>query len=198
MIIGISGKIGSGKDTAGKIITELMPSFEVKKYADKLKYIVSILIGCSKEELENQNFKMNPCSPEWQHAIKHAKTMTPRLMLQLIGTEGGRDLIHHNIWVNALFADYNHGFNADEEVFSMPDWVITDMRFPNELDAVKQRGGITIRIERGAGNTGDHPSETALDNAQFDHRLDNNGTLENLRNDIVTILTMEGISYVDR
>ena len=94
---------------------------------------------------------------------------------------------------------------------NLPNWIITDTRFPNEADAVKSRGGINIRIERddyifdGAGkriiptkeyvNTSNkqHESETALDNYTFDYVIDNNGTIEDLIIKVKEILIKENI-----
>jgi len=71
-----------------------------------------------------------------------------------------------------------------------PNWIITDTRFPNELKAVKDRDGITIRINRpqkGIDNQNTvmlHPSETSLDNAEFDYLINNNGTIKDLVEEI--------------
>jgi hypothetical protein len=66
--------------------------------------------------------------------------LTPRLILQLLGTEGGRKIIHPDIWVNALFSDYSHKNSK---------WIITDLRFPeNEGQAIKDRKGLTIGVKR--------------------------------------------------
>jgi len=181
MIVGISGKLGSGKDTLGNMIsiydgaqsifsnTELMEfpvsdaivqrtlmyqsKFTHKKFADKLKDFVCSIIGCSRINLEDRDFKDKELGPEWWYWIIHDKMvpyekgaeledhlvkLTPRKIMQLVGTEAGRQIIHPNIWVNALFADYHKNFN----------WIITDVRFPNEAKAVKDRGGILIRINR--------------------------------------------------
>ena len=73
----------------------------------------------------------------------------------------------------------------------LPNWIITDMRFPNELKAIEDKGGITIRVERVKPRevflinthqtintfTKEHESETALDNAKFDYIIENDGTL---------------------
>lgn len=324
MLIGISGKIGSGKDTIGKIIqyhtalkkhSNIQPSFkefkllteaeirdnpyldssisdwEIKKFADKLKDIVCMLIGCTREQLEDQEFKNTELSQDWWYyilpdnsrvnyldcnngeLIKKSKLvkLTPRLLLQLIGTECGRDIIHPNIWVNALLNKYHNftynyqNYNSFKEAFEVfktdgrnalkeganfddeykndsyikkvvdnqivsNNWIITDLRFPNEMKAVKERGGITIRVNRPKeelynylGNkltlkelfvqvhkdTGDyplkvyadehwlikdtHPSETALDNANFDYVIENNGTIEELIIKVKEILIKEKI-----
>ena len=83
--------------------------------------------------------------------------LTPRKLLQLLGTEAGRHIIHPDIWVNALFADYGPvGDNllegevrkVREEDLVYPSWIITDVRFPNEVKAIEDRGGIVIRVDR--------------------------------------------------
>ena len=168
MIIGISGKIGSGKDTAGQILQEYT-GWEIYKFADALKDCVCRIIGCTREQLEDREFKEISLGPVWGN-------LTPRTILQKMGTEGGREAIYDDVWVNATFA----GLDPDSD-----NMIITDMRFLNELEAVKSRGGLTIRINRGEGNTGDHPSETALDDANFDYVIDNNGTIEDLTISIV-------------
>lgn len=64
--------------------------------------------------------------------------LTLRRLMQLVGTEGSRELITPKIWINGLFADYNDKSN----------WIITDNRFINEAEEVTKRGGLTIRINR--------------------------------------------------
>lgn len=278
MIVGISGKINSGKDTVGKIIQIITraphfnnnavidflereiikPEFEIKKFADKLKDIVCLLIECTREQLEDRDFKEKELGEEWDkyaimqtiskikrddfttrhnpfvyysteneaiinkpkdrlkdfsdtiYTVKKIK-LTPRLLLQLMGTECGRQIIHPNIWVNALMSEYKgvnkyaHGI-PPEKIY--PNWVITDMRFPNELKAVEDKKGITIRINRNGNpcvcvddtsldclvkcdKKPQHESETALDNAKFDHIIYNNGNLNELIDDVRYILTKE-------
>ena len=74
-----------------------------------------------------------------------------------------------------------------------PNWVITDMRFPNELEAIKNRDGISIRVNRGPQNSKGHESETALDSSIFDYTIDNNSTIEDLIAQVKTILEKENI-----
>lgn len=202
MIIGISGRIGSGKDTVGKIIQILAQNinddsiiinhctdaeiknlnWEIKKFADKLKDIVCLITGCTREQLEDQDFKKSKLNSDWNdsHGIN-----TYRDLLQVLGTDCGRDMIHSDIWINALFADLNKNSN----------WIITDVRFPNELEAIKKRNGITIRVNRNSCETATliHESETALDNANFDYKINNNGSLEDLIGKVKEILIKEKI-----
>jgi hypothetical protein len=148
---------------------------------------------------------------------------TYRWLLQQLGTDAMRDKIHINTWINALFADYrpldpeqaqSMGNVLDYTNCKFPKWIITDMRFPNELEAVKSRKGITIRINRTkplsekVAMTADggkssvqmvetdfssHPSETALDNANFDYVIENNGTIGELIVKVEEILTHAGL-----
>lgn len=233
-LIGISGKMGSGKDTVGSILQDYSDDnaedYEIKKFADKLKDIACLLIGCTRKQLEDREFKERELGEEWtkyriitkglpnyyvstleeaEANVRHSNQryvkvmMTPRLMLQLLGTEAGRDTMHPNIWVNALFADYvcddcgQQECPTDEEDTgqmihrSFPNWIITDVRFPNEAKAIKDRGGIVIRVNRtyytedkkyiiGYDPFETHPSETALDDYEFDYVIENDGSLDEL------------------
>ena len=415
MIISFSGKIGSGKDLSGNICKILLQSphlnnegvetfldkelyknegsWEIRKWADKLKDIVCTILNCSREQLEDREFKETKLGEEWDKfkvvrtkitkferidetfyfsTIEEANKfklnnlnydyfgeiekveMTPRLMLQLLGTECGREILHPDIWVNSLMSEYKpmiqstkeedkrllsiwknmntrcknpnyekyhkyggkgitickewedfqkfrfwalsngytneltldrinvngnyepsncrfvtsslQAFNKgsyhqgtsdlkgvnkysdgrwqaqiqskgikknlgyyqteeearkvyqkeydrinkelEEESFNLqrkcayPNFIITDTRFENELEAVKKRECITIRINRSKSRKGflmnahetintfykEHPSETALDDSTFDYEIDNNGTISELIDKIRNIL----------
>lgn len=267
MIIGISGKIGGGKDTIGKIIQVIchiekmkipfsMAAFnynlekhfsgntyygewKVKRFAGKLKEIVSLLTGIAVEDLEKEETKSAQLTREWWN-YKALDTGTPakplfknypayateeivkelgenrinkptyRDMLQKVGTECMRDLIHENVWINALFADYKDKFvvttHESLTVSAMdkfPKWIITDCRFPNEAAAIKKYHGIIIRVNRTMTFAGtpeewknskhNHPSETALDKYTFDYNISNDGTIEDLVNNVREILLKEKI-----
>ena len=278
MILSISGKIGSGKDTVGHIMQILidMPhfsnkavieyldkkdinySYKNKKFADKLKDIVCMLIGCTREQLEDRDFKEKELGEEWirysiangfwshsdnnpSHKMMDSKqcskaeyenevkvnwqtayktVYTPRLLLQHIGTELFRNQIIDGIWVNALMSEYKAkkelvGTTPENiqwgEVY--PNWIITDTRFPNELQAVKDNGGLTIKIVRpkerelvlrNANTLIDtrktlepkHKSETALDNATFDYTIENDGTLDELIDKIRDLLITLKLIYI--
>jgi len=128
---------------------------------------------------------------------------TIREFLQTLGTECLRDNLSKNIWAAALFADYK-GFVKEwdelgnDTLVEYPNWIITDMRFPNEMEAVKSRNGVTIRVTRKLKIGGEyygytyvdvkqavkdwiiapeHPSETAIDDAEFDYEIINDGTI---------------------
>lgn len=207
-LIGISGKIGAGKDTVGIIIRQLGftnngGTWENMKFAGKLKIIASLLTGIPIEKFEDQEFKKTILGSEWGRPTKQnplnaiepfkditfVEMMSVRDLLQKLGTEAMRNGLHENVWVNALFADYTE----DKQ------WVITDVRFPNEFKAIKEKGGIVIRVNRpGHGNSMKelaeaHPSETALDGHDFDYVIENDGNLEKLIDKVKEILLTENI-----
>jgi hypothetical protein len=178
--------------------------WEIKKFAWKLKEIASILTGISVYKFEDQEFKKTNLGPEWNilkpyesnarwvgEGETYEEPMTVRDFLQKLGTDGLRDNLHTNVWVNALFADYDStSFTAfgDDEVILDPKWIITDCRFPNEAEAVKSREGIIIRVNRtGVKATNAHPSETSLDDWNFDYVIDNDGSMEDLLEKVKTI-----------
>jgi hypothetical protein len=225
MIIGINGKIGSGKDTVGKIIQWLtkpeldgsyigfqtydditldrVSDWKIKKFAGKLKQTASLLTGIPVEKFEDQEFKKTLLGPEWGTVkpnplnaipvfedVQFNELMSVREFLQKLGTEAMREGLHTNVWVNALFADYNReSFRSDVKT----NWIITDMRFPNEMEAVELREGVTIKVVRPGTAVGTHPSETALDDAYFDHVISNDGTIEDLIEKVRQVLTIERI-----
>lgn len=214
MIIGINGYAGSGKDTVGKLIQiascpnipegydieelinnyhilhewwiEEQSGWEIKKWAGKLKTIGSLLTGIPVEKFEDQEFKKTQLGPQWG--------MTVRDFLQKLGTDGLRTGLHENTWVNALMADYEGVYDIDTDRTTWPKWVITDTRFPNEAQAIKDAGGIVIRVDRpGCKPINDHPSETGLDNWNFDHRIMNGSDLVALLFTVGSVLRKENL-----
>lgn len=231
-LISISGRIGSGKDTVGRIIQMLIANktsnvckqnpfttdefsvtdidvelthhsdWQIRKFAGKLKQIASLLTDIPVERFEDQEFKKTFLGEEWNN-------MQVRVFLQKLGTEAMRDGLHTNTWINAAFADYcqgggrvNYGITDDgkripvsyDSYGKQSNWIFTDTRFGNEFKAIKDRGGITIRVTReGTKQENEHPSETALDSYQFDYEIQNNGTLEELTEKVKQILIAENI-----
>ena len=113
--------------------------------------------------------------------------MTVRDFLQRLGTDAIRDGLHTNAWVNALMSDYTptqvqwlDGPLGGYEDGPMPNWIITDTRFPNEAQAIKSKGGIVVKVTRPGEQQGTHPSEIALDDWDFDVVIENNGSIEDL------------------
>lgn len=215
MIIGLSGYAKSGKDTAAEMILDLTKvqvpglmtsnTWEIKKFSGKLKQIASILTGIEVEKFEDQRYKLSTIGSEWD--TEHTafgdefviEPMTVREFLQLLGTDAIRNGLHENAWVNALMAEYIRPLivSTDErlpgtqfgELGQYPNWIVTDVRFPNEAEAIKERDGIIVRIDRpGVKPVNSHPSETALDNWDFDYILPNDSDLTYLKESVESFL----------
>lgn len=208
MIIGINGYSGSGKDTIGIIIQYLncrnvgnlsiedvisdykayewwleeQSTWEIRKFAGKLKDIAGHLTNIDVEKFEDQEFKKTDLGAEWG--------MTVRDFLQKLGTDALRDGLHPNVWVNALMADYEC-VPADRapDGWDCDNWIITDTRFPNEAEAIKSKGGIIIRVDRpGVKPINPHPSEIALDNWNFDYKVVNISDIYSLKQTVEQVL----------
>lgn len=179
MIIGISGKAGSGKDTAAKMLEVLYanPDISYEDFANrKYKNFADIQIvhfADALKETAQVLFRLG----EWETNTQEGKKTTinwigktVRELLQGIG-QGLRDAIDFDLWVKILFANTKGWSN----------YIIADVRYPNELEAIKERNGILIRIDRKGAGAGNHSSETALDDyKKWDVHIENNSSIEDL------------------
>lgn len=144
--------------------------------------------------------------------MKITKNSKIRDFLQILGTECLRDNLHPNVHVGALFADYNDilikqtqsvysdkannptGILNIPPEYGKPNWIITDLRFLNEFQAVKDRNGICVRVIRPVKAEGNqnagllHASEVALDQYTFDWEIQNSGSIENLVEEVRKML----------
>jgi len=178
MIIGIAGKAQAGKDTTAKMLACLLSNPDItwdmywnsdftfsqdhfiRHYADLLKEVSQEMLDMPFDDFNSQEVKQMYL--DWLG-------MTVREFLQKLGTAVRKE-IDPEFWVKALFNTYQNG-----------NIIIADVRFPNEAEAVKARGGKLIRIERPGAGAGNHISETALDDYKgWDIVIDNVGTLEDL------------------
>ena len=189
MIIGINGYSGSGKDAVGQIIQKLCfkQHWEIKKFAGKLKEVASILTSIPVKYFEDQDFKRTVLGEEWwTNCDEGSQPMTVRDLLQKLGTECMRTGLHSNTWVNALMVDYKP---AKMDQYNPSKWVVTDTRFPNEAKAIKDKGGVVIRIDRpGIKPINNHPSEVGLDYWDFDYAIGNVSDLVSLEFTVENIL----------
>jgi len=220
MIIGVSGRKQNGKDTVGKIVQALLykrnknfklstaeqiqgtlflnHSWKIKKFADTLKQRVALTFPSYFEiDLWESNYK------EYRDEVIEELGMTRRKLLELEGTEVCRN-IHPDYWVVSLMSeykpknqltqiDYITGKGALHQKDLHPNWIITDTRFPNEVKAIKDKGGIVIRVNTNRCMIlSNHESETALDGYRdFDYTIDNSGTIEELVEKVRGILIKE-------
>ena len=195
MIIAIHGQSGHGKDLVGSIIQETLlkeQNWQIKKFAAKVKEVAGLLLQVPVEKFEDQDFKKSELGEEWsKFNLLHFtdKTMTVREFLQKLGTDALRNKLHKDVWVNALMAQYqplSATWDAEGNTTSTmyPNWIITDLRFENELLAVKSKRSIVFKVERpGYDNgAGSHASENGLKHFKaWDGIIVNDGTVEDLR-----------------
>jgi len=197
-IIAVAGLIDSGKGTVSEYLAE-HHDYRKLAFADKLKDAVAAIFGWPRHLLEGDTRESRlwrETEDTWWSA-RLGYTVTPRLMLQYMGTEAGRNVFGQDIWIASVEKAILNTNNINH--------VLTDLRFPNEADLVKRLFGINIRVERGerpdwydtAVNAPEkmpelypnvHPSECSLVNYKFDYVIDNNGTLEDLYSKIENIL----------
>ena len=118
---------------------------------------------------------------------KITKKSTVRDVLQILGTDLLRKGFNENIHVAATLG----AIKKDEKV------IITDTRFENELEAVKKRGGITIRVNRPGLTKSNHLSETSLDSATFDFIINNDKDIKHLINEVRNILIENNLIKVN-
>jgi hypothetical protein len=139
MLIGMVGFIGSGKGTVGDILVNKY-GFKKDAYANPLKDCVATIFGWDREMLEGSEawsrLARDQEEPFW---TKRIGSMTPRRALQLMGTEAGRNVFHKDIWLYAL----------ERRLDLSKDYVITDVRFKNEIEFIHKLGGVVVRIKRG-------------------------------------------------
>ena len=181
MIIAIAGYSGAGKDAVAEFLRgrqevnscfnslrhpneESWPdNFKIKKFAGPLKKAVSSILGLDERIVESLDFKNS--------VIEGWGDLTGRDFLIQVG-EALRNEVRYDIWVKALLDQYS----------SEDHWIISDLRYPNEFERVRQLGGYCIYIKR----KGVVPAETdyLLDghekNGLFDLVVENNGSLEDL------------------
>ena len=133
-IIGICGLAGSGKDTIGDIIVGNISNWEKMSFASHLKDVTSLLFGFDRKMLagETPEDRLIREQPDKFWSNKMSKDFTPRYALQFLGTNLLRNQLHQNIWVDCLERKI---METDKNV------VITDVRFPNEIDMIRNIGG---------------------------------------------------------
>lgn len=203
MFVGIVGFIGSGKGTVGDILSKF--GFEKISFASHLKDVTSVMFGWDRKLLEGDTAESRDfrekIDPFWSKKLN--REFTPRLALQLMGTEVGRNVFGQNLWIHAL----ENKIDKDE------NYIVTDVRFQNEIDWIRGQKGIIIEIRRGElprwykvaslANTGcQHSIEVMKDigihesewkwigNHNVDHVIRNDGSLEDLEQSIISCLLM--------
>ena len=195
MIIGLSGTIGCGKDTVADYLVNIH-RFKREAFANSLKEAMAVIFGWEWALLEGRSKE----SREWREQVDpwwakrlNMPELTPRWVLQYVGTEVIRQHFADDMWIASL---ENRLRQRSDNV------VITDVRFVNEIKMLRSLGAQCIEVRRGQlpdyydiarlANAGDdvaqqkladmkvHKSETNWIGSEFDHVLHNNGSFDDL------------------
>ena len=190
MIIGLIGLINSGKGTVGSMLIE--QGFQHESFANSLKDATASIFNWDRAMLEGDTSAsraQRETVDEWWNKRLKIPDFTPRVALQILGTDILRNHFHENIWVLSMEARIK---DAKQNV------VITDVRFPNEVRIIRELGGKIVRIKRGndpewfslAASDHEsmpviypnvHASEYSWAGTTPDYLIDNKGTIGDLR-----------------
>jgi hypothetical protein len=210
MIIGFVGFIGSGKDTAADYLVNCH-GFRRDSFANTLKDAVAQVFGWDRTLLEGRTAEARKWREQldvWWSERLNIPELTPRWVLQQWGTEVCRQGFHDDIWIASL---ENKMRKTKDNI------VISDVRFPNEIKAIHNAGGLVVRIKRGNdpdwyeaalsanrgpdGNStwslskaklerlGIHASETAWVGGAIDHTVINNTTIDDMCRQIKNLVS---------
>lgn len=175
MIIGLSGYARSGKDTAARILVEEF-GFKRLAFADKIReFLLEI------DPILNDGYRLNHVVTEYSWDTAKDRDEVRRL-LQETGL-AARKMFGPDFWVEQAFASVD----PTDRV------VVTDVRFPNEADYIRDLDGYVWRINRDSVDAvNNHISEHALNGYTFDTIINNNSTVEDLnraiRNNLISAL----------
>lgn len=181
-VVGITGKKGNGKDTVGEHLVKKHGYVRIA-FADALKDACRCIFGFTEEQLYGG--LKEEVDEFWQ--------TSPRIILQFVGTELFRDKmleimpwINKNIWVEVVKKKMTDIWKTNPNA----KFVITDVRFPNEMDMIKSFNGVTIRVNRpNVNNIVDpHPSEILIDTLPVMFEIENIETLNELYSKVDNII----------
>ena len=185
-LIGIAGLKQSGKSTAAAALAKrgyLEDSFagDLKKivyHTRGIRVLVPPQVAEHYPELHTENLVASYQDVVDTIGLDQAKELIPdiRLILQTFRTEGMRETFGPDVWVNRLISRVRD--RQDKGI----NTVVSDLRFPNEVEAIKKAGGLTIRVVRPTqeNSTDPHPSETHVANLDVDLEIANDSTIEEL------------------
>ena len=194
MIIGISGRKRHGKDSVGHVLESV--GFRLTAFADPVKRVAMDVYALSWKQCYGEEIEKETVDPRWG--------LSPREIMQRIGTEVGRS-IHSETWIKrglwgvqaAMEGEpyqYKLGDRFEVRTEAHQDWAITDVRFPNEAAAIREAGGIILKVLRPslAIPPREHLSESSVDLVQADGVIVNDGSLRDLRENTLGCLRALG------
>lgn len=174
IIIGIVGIAGSGKTLVARHLVE-RHGFHRTRFAGPLKEMIKAGLGLTDEQLDGDQ-KNAP--------IPWAGNCTPRHLMQTLGTEWGRRMIHSDLWINR--------WREVVAQSSAERIVVDDVRFPNEAGAVVDVGGSIWRVVRPGLTTMDHPSERAQKQIAENTLINNATTIAEMIRSVDAVVSQLG------
>ena len=176
------GKKYSGKDTLGKFFIERY-KYKHITFAQPLKEMIQNVFSITKEQL-NEPILKEEKDEYWQ--------VSPRQMMQFIGTELFRDQmknlipnIEEDVWIKILERKIMKDVEENKGKDNENKYVITDVRFKNEINFIRKNNGIIIKMYRNVDNKIDeHKSENEVEEMDYDYLVENNGTIEELYDNV--------------
>lgn len=163
-LIGVAGRAGVGKDTAGNMLANMIDGVTYA-FAKPMKEAMKQVFGWNDEHV-NGSLK---------EVIDPHYGVSPRKAMQTFGTEWGRNTINEDLWL--LRAD----MELQDAIVNGYPLIITDVRFPNEAQWIRDNGGTVIHLRRDdAAATVAHASEQGLTPIEGDYSYDNSGSIRDL------------------
>lgn len=185
MLIGICGAAGSGKDEVASVLVEKF-GYIRNKFADPLYEMVAAMTGYTVSQLQDRRLKEKP--------IGWLDSKTPRQLLQTLGTDWGRTLVHSEVWIRSVQRRVERAREDGRHS------VITDLRFDNEAEWVRACGGVVWRVERDVPTDvaclTPHSSESGVKDGLIDRTIVNDGTLEDLRRRVAEVCVGSGLDHI--
>jgi len=179
-LICIIGNIGSGKSTAGNILKQY--GYEEITFANPVKEI-GLILGFEHKELYG--------SQEDKLKINEFWGVSGREFMQKFATNIMRNELHKHInmnmdgktiWVRLCEKKIIQMLKENKKI------LISDGRFPDEINMIKQYNGTIIKLERNNSFDLNHESESYISNIKYDKLINNNGTLDDLENEIKKVI----------
>ena len=165
LLIGLTGKAKVGKDTSGHYLNR-HHGFELYALAWPLKSGIEAMFDLSPSVWTQDN----------KEAVIPWLGKSPRQLMQSLGTEWGRQLVHPDIWVRAMLHRWDMVRTMDP-----PRLCVMDVRFDNEAEAIRLRGGVVVKIIRpDAPAVEPHSSEAGVSDAHIDHFIRNDRGVHDL------------------
>ena len=175
MIVGLTGKAGTGKDTAGAALVAKL-NFTRMAFADPIKEALNAMFGWPPANWDDREWKEHPLT---------GLDISPRRLAQTLGTEWGRNL-NHSFWIVAAES------RITQRLSTSTRYVFTDVRFNNEAEWIQSQGGLVVELRRDGINAVEgHASENGVHPSLIDFTLFNNESVAAIEEDAVNEISFK-------